>query len=90
MSLNRADASHLVQFLMGHNYLRYHLYVTGISNNKECVYARMALKTPGTYLPYVRLFLGSGMRHSLNLKLPNSHTQEECSSSLNQLESITF
>ena len=36
MSLDRADCSLLVQFLTGHNYLRYHLYVTGLSESKEC------------------------------------------------------
>ena len=36
MPLDRADCSLLVQFLTGHNYLRHHLYVMGISENKEC------------------------------------------------------
>ena len=36
MTLNREDCSLLVQFLTGHNYLRYHLYTTGISDSKEC------------------------------------------------------
>ena len=36
MSLDRADCSLLVQFLTGHNYLRYHLYVMGVSESKEC------------------------------------------------------
>ena len=36
MSLDRAGCSLLVQFLTGHNYLKYHLYVTGVSEKKDC------------------------------------------------------
>ena len=36
MSLDRTDCSLLVQFLTGHNYLKYHLYLTGVSSDKEC------------------------------------------------------
>ena len=36
MYLDRADCSLLVQFFTGHNYLKYHLYVMGVSEDKEC------------------------------------------------------
>ena len=36
MSLDNANCSLLVQFLTGHNYLLYHLYITGVSETKEC------------------------------------------------------
>ena len=36
LSFSYFQGPYLVQFLTGHNYLRYHLYVTGVSESKEC------------------------------------------------------